>query len=75
MIGSVIPPLDALTAGTDADQVLALFPPDRLGRGFQAEAWDRERAAAHGDAEHAMLMARGPFVRRGPFMLQPLSRT
>jgi len=75
VVGAAIPRLDALMAGADADRVVVLFPPDRLGPGFHPEAWDGERARAHGDAEHATLMARGPFVTSGPFMLQPLSRT
>lgn len=78
VVGPAIPPLEALVAaiGADADRVLTLFCPDRLGDGFEAETWDEVRAAAHGDTAFAGLMARGPLaVDGGAFMLPPLTRT
>jgi len=60
----------------DADRIVTFFSPDRLGEGFEAEPWDADRAAAHGDAWFAGLMARGPLPGEGgAFMLPPLSRT
>jgi ribosomal protein S18 acetylase RimI-like enzyme len=77
VVGTVIPPLDALTAaiGADAERVVTFFAPDRLGGGFRPEPWDAARAAAHGDRWFAGLMARGPLDVEGPCMLPPLSRT
>jgi ribosomal protein S18 acetylase RimI-like enzyme len=78
IVGATIPPLDALVPaiGADVDRVVTFFSPDRLGEGFEAQAWDAGRAAAHGDAWFAGLMARGPLAGEGePFMLPPLSRT
>jgi GNAT superfamily N-acetyltransferase len=53
VVGRTIPPLDALAAaiGADADRVVTLFVPERLGEGFTPEAWDRARADAAGDAD------------------------
>jgi GNAT superfamily N-acetyltransferase len=78
VIGAAIPPLDALAGavGAEADRVVTFFVPDRLGEGFQAEPWDAGRAAAHGDAWFAGLMARGPLgVEDAALMLPPLART
>ena len=78
VVGATIPPLAALVGaiGADADRVVTFFAPDRLGEGFEAEPWDAARAAAHGDAWFAGLMARGPLPGGGgAFMLPPLSRT
>jgi hypothetical protein len=65
----------AAALGADADRVVTFFAPDRLGEGWQAERWDEVRAAAHGDAWFARLMARGPLGAEGECMLPPLSRT
>jgi GNAT superfamily N-acetyltransferase len=75
VVGAAIPPLEQLADGIDADRVVVLFPPERLGEGFQPESMDRLRAQGVGDPDDTVLMARGPFVESGPFMLQPLSRT
>jgi ribosomal protein S18 acetylase RimI-like enzyme len=77
VVGSTIPPLQALVAaiGADADRLVTFFSPDRLGGGFAAEPWDAERAAAHGDTWYAGLMVLGPLVEEGACMLPPLSRT
>jgi len=77
VVGAAIPPLEALAdaISADADRVVTLFYPDRLGARFEAEAWDAERAqAAYGDLATAGLMVRGP-VPTGGFMLPLLSRT
>ena len=76
--GDVIPPLDALVraVGARPGRIVALFAPDRLGDGSRPEPWDARRAAAHGDAGFAGLMARGPLdVGDALFMLPPLART
>lgn len=78
VVGAGIPPLDALVraVGARPERIVALFAPDRLGEGFRPEPWDAGRAAAHGDAWFAGLMARGPLeVGDAPFMLPPLART
>jgi GNAT superfamily N-acetyltransferase len=78
VLGPAIPPLDALLAaiGADADRIVTLFVPDRLGEGFEALPWDAQRAAAHGDTGFAGLMARGPLAVDGEaFMLPSLTRT
>jgi ribosomal protein S18 acetylase RimI-like enzyme len=78
VVGRTIPALEALTAaiGADADRVVTLFVPERLGEGFTPEAWSRACAGAAGDAEFAGLMARGAFdVGTDAFMLPPLTRT
>jgi GNAT superfamily N-acetyltransferase len=78
VVGATIPPLaellDAIGAGVD--RVVTLFVPDRLGPGFQAEAWDQTRAEALGYSSFAGLMARGP-LRTGTeaFMLPLTART
>ena len=53
---------------------MVLFPPERLGDGFHPVPWDASGAQRLG-VDDTVLMARGPFVQTGPFMLQPLSRT
>jgi GNAT superfamily N-acetyltransferase len=75
VVGPVLPPLDRLAEGIDADRVVVLFPPERLGGHFDPEPWDPARAQSLGYGDDTILMARGPFVENGPFMLQPLSRT
>jgi len=75
VVGRALPPLARLTASIDADRVIVFFPPERLGDGFVAEPWDPARAHILGYGDDTILMARGPFVDNGPFMLQPLSRT
>jgi GNAT superfamily N-acetyltransferase len=75
VVGPALPPLERLTEGIDADRVLVLFPPERLGGHFDPEPWDPARAHSLGYGDDTILMARGPFVESGPFMLQPLSRT
>jgi GNAT superfamily N-acetyltransferase len=78
VVGTAVPPLEPLTAaiGADADRVVTLFAPDRLGDGFRAEPWDAIQAEALGDAWFAGLMALGPLaVEGGAFMLPPLTRT
>jgi predicted N-acetyltransferase YhbS len=75
--GATIPPLPALAEaiGADADRVVTLFVPDRLGDGFTAEPWDARRAAALGDHDFVDVMVRGPLDVAGPFMLPALART
>ena len=51
---------------------MVLFPPERLGDGFHPVPWDASGAQRLG-VDDTVLMARGPFVQTGPFMLQPLS--
>ncbi len=75
VVGPALPPLERLTEGVDADRALVLFPPERLGDHFDPELWDHARAHSLGYGDDTILMARGPFVESGPFMLQPLSRT
>ena len=78
VVGATIPPLPALleAIGADADRVITLFVPDRLGEGFTPERWDRARAEAVGDSAFAGLMARGPLaIGLDTFMLPPLTRT
>jgi ribosomal protein S18 acetylase RimI-like enzyme len=77
VVGAAVPPLDALagSVAADADRVVTFFHPDRLGEGFEAEAWDEARAAALGGGWFEGLMARGPLPGGGAFMLPPLSRT
>lgn len=77
VVGAVIPPLEDLSAaiGADVDRVVTYFAPDRWGGGWTTEPWDRARATAHGHDWFAGLMARGPLVVDGRFMLPPLSRT
>jgi GNAT superfamily N-acetyltransferase len=75
VVGSALPTLERLREGIDADRAVVLFPPERLGDGFDAEPWDRARAQDLGYRDDAILMARGPFVESGPFKLQPLSRS
>ena len=78
VVGAAIPPLEVLSAaiGADADRIVTLFSPDRLGGGFAAEPWDEARAAAHGDEWFTGLMARGSlFDPQEPLMLPALSRT
>ena len=75
VVGPTLPPLERLTEGIDADRVVVLFPPERLGGHFDPEPWDHARAQSLGYGDDTILMARGPFVESGPFMLQPLSRT
>jgi ribosomal protein S18 acetylase RimI-like enzyme len=74
VVGPMLPALEQLTEGIDADRVIVLFPPERLGDGFHPEPWDAADAQRLG-VDDTVLMARGPFVQTGPFMLQPLSRT
>ena len=74
VVGRTVPPLEQLTESIDADRVVVLFPPERLGDGFVAEPWDPVRAQSLGYGDETVLMARGPFAE-SPFMLQPLSRT
>jgi predicted N-acetyltransferase YhbS len=74
VVGRTIPPIDRLTESLDADRVVVLFPPERLGDGFVAEPWDPARTQSLGYGDDTVLMARGPFAE-SPFMLQPLSRT
>jgi ribosomal protein S18 acetylase RimI-like enzyme len=74
VVGPMLPALEQLTGGIDADRVVVLFPPERLGDGFHPEPWDAAGAQRLG-VDETVLMARGPFVQTGPFMLQPLSRT
>lgn len=78
VVGPAMPPLGALTAaiGADADRVVTLFSPDRLGEGFVAEPCNAARATAAGDLWFTGPMARGPLVGAGAsVMLPPLSRT
>jgi len=74
VVGPTLPPLEQLTESIDADRVMVLFPPERLGDGFHPVPWDASGAQRLG-VDDTVLMARGPFVQTGPFMLQPLSRT
>ena len=74
VVGRTVPPLERLTECIDADRVVVLFPPERLGEGFVAEPWDPARAKSLGYGDDTVLMVRGPFVE-SPFMLQPLSRS
>ena len=71
VVGPTLPPLDQLTESIDADRVMVLFPPERLGDGFHPVPWDASGAQRLG-VDDTILMARGPFVETGPFMLQPL---
>ena len=75
VVGPVLPALEQMVEGIDADRVVALFPPERLGGHFDPEPWDPARPQSLGYGDDTILMARGPFVESGPFMLQPLSRT
>ena len=74
VVGRTLPPLEQLTEGIDADRVIVLFPPERLGRWrFDPEpgiplACAATSATGRHDPD-------GPRPVRGerPFMLQPLS--
>jgi GNAT superfamily N-acetyltransferase len=76
VVGAVIPTLDALAEAiaADADRVVTLFYPDRLGGEFEAATCEPSRAPACGDSTFAGVMARGSVPETG-FMLPPLSRT
>jgi hypothetical protein len=77
VVAPTIPPLAALAEaiGADADRVVSLFTPDRVGDGFTAEPWEARRAAALGDDDFVHLMVRGPLDLPEPFMLPALART
>ena len=40
VVGRALPSLDQLTESIDADRVIVLFPPERLGDGFHPVPWD-----------------------------------
>lgn len=75
VVGAMIPPLPELleAIGAEVDCVVTRFVPDRLGPGFRAEAWDRARAQALGDASFAGLMARGPLTTGAEAVMLPVT--
>ena len=75
VVGPTLPRAGAADRGRRRRSRARLVSARRLGHHFDPEPWDHARAHSLGYGDDPILMARGPFVESGPFMLQPLSRT